>query len=427
MNTGTEMPTAKTGAIRSQAWRIFFVLCAGFVASQFFRVSNAVIAPELMLSLEISPEAMGVVTGAFFLAFAAAQLPAGVLLDRFGPRRTMSSLFVVAVAGSVVFALAQDAIGLIVGRALMGFGCGAGLMGSMVAISRWFPTSQFAQLSSLVYTVGGVGFLMATTPLAAVSGSIGWRGAFWAMAATTAALAVLLYFVVRDAPPGHILHHRPPETMKEILRGLKEVFANIDLRYIFALQLVNYGTVLAIVGLWGGPYLNDIHGLTGVTRGNVLLAFNLAMLAGVMVYSVAERWLNSRKWTIGAGGGISIALLGILALVPDLGLWPAIFLLVLFALVSAYIMLVHAHARAVLPDHIVGRGLTLQNLAVFLGVFAIQAVSGFIIGHFTEGQDAAPESAYRAVFGFLALLTLGALAIFLRIRDVRPREEIGQS
>ena len=90
-------------------------------------------------------------------------------------------------------------------------------------------------------------------------------------------------------------------------------------------------------------------------------------------------------------------------------------------------MLVHAHARAVLPDRIVGRGLTLQNLAVFLGVFAIQAVSGFIIGHFTEGQDAAPESAYRAVFGFLALLTLGALAIFLRIRDVRPREEIGQS
>ncbi len=426
MNTKSETPTAETGAIRGQAWRIFFVLCAGFVASQFFRVSNAVIAPELMRSLAISPEAMGVVTGAFFLSFAAAQLPAGILLDRFGPRRTMSSLFVVAVAGSVMFALAQDAIGLAVGRALMGFGCGAGLMGSLVAISRWFPTAQFARLSSLVYTVGGAGFLMATTPLAAVSGSIGWRGAFWAMAATTAALAMLLYCVVRDAPPGHVLHHRPPETMDEILRGLKEVFANLDLRYIFALQLVNYGTVLAIVGLWGGPYLNDVHGLTGVTRGNVLMALNLAMLVGVMVYSVAERWLNTRKWTIGAGGGISIVLLSILALVPDLGLWPAISLLVLFALVSAYIMLIHAHARAVLPDHIVGRGLTLQNLAVFLGVFAIQAASGFIIGHFAEGRDAAPETAYRAVFGFLALLTLAALTIYLRVRDVRPREEAGQ-
>ncbi len=426
MSTGTETPTARTEAIRGQAWRIFFVLCAGFVASQFFRVSNAVIAPELMRSLAISPEAMGVITGAFFLAFAAAQLPAGVLLDRFGPRRTMSSLFVVAVAGSVVFALAQDAIGLTVGRALMGFGCATGLMGSLVAISRWFPAAQFARLSSLVYIVGGAGFLMATTPLAAVSGSIGWRGAFWAMAATTAALAVLLYCVVRDAPPAHVLHHRPPETTKEILRGLKEVFANRDLRYIFALQLVNYGTVLAIVGLWAGPYLNDVHGLAGVPRGNVLLALNLAMLVGVMLFSVAERWLDTRKWTIGAGAGISIILLGVLASVPDLGLWPAIFLLVLFALASAYVMLIHAHARAVLPDHIVGRGLTLQNLAVFLGVFAIQAASGFIIGHFAEGRDAAPEIAYRAVFGFLALATLASLAIYLRIRDVRPRDEAGK-
>ncbi len=423
MNTGAETQAGPIEAMRGQAWRIFFVLCAGFVASQFFRVSNAVIAPELMRSLAISPEAMGVITGAFFLAFAAAQLPAGVLLDRFGPRRTMSSLFVIAVAGSVVFALAQDALGLTLGRALMGLGCAAGLMGSLVAISRWFPANQFARLSSLVYTIGGAGFLMATTPLAAVAGSVGWRGAFWMMAAATAALAVLLYAVVRDAPSGHVIHDRPPETANEIMRGLKEVFANRDLRYVCALQFVNYGTVLSIVGLWAGPYLNDVHGLAGVERGNVLLGLNLAMLVGVMGFSVAERWLNTRKWTIGGGAVLSIVLLAALAALPDLGRWAAIALLGLFALASAYIMLIHAHARAVLPDHIVGRGLTLQNLAVFLGVFAIQAASGFIIGQFPQDGGAAPETAYRAVFGFLAVMTLVALAIYVRIRDVRPREE----
>ena len=423
MGTETEMTAGGIAASPVQAWRIFFVLCAGFVASQFFRVSTAVIAPELMQGLAISPQAMGVITGSFFLAFAAAQLPAGVLLDRFGPRRTMSSLFAVAVAGSVVFALAQDAIGLTVGRTLMGFGCAAGLMGSLVAISRWFPAGQFARLSSLIYTIGGTGFLMATTPLAAASDWIGWRGAFWMMAVATAALAVLIYGVVRDAPTDHVIRHRSPETANEILRGLKEVFANRDLRYICALQFVNYGTVLAIVGLWAGPYLNDVHGLAGVTRGNVLLALNLAMLIGVMAFSVVERWLDSRKWTIGAGASASIVVLGVLASVPDLGLWPSISLLILFAFSSAYIMLIHAHARAVLPDHIVGRGLTLQNLAVFLGVFAIQTASGFIIGHFSDGRDAAPEIAYRAVFGFLSLLTLAALAIYLWIRDVRPREE----
>jgi len=414
---------AAPAAVSSQAWRIFIVLCAGFVASQFYRVSNAVIAPELMRSLSISPEAMGVITGVFFLAFAAMQLPAGVLLDRFGPRRTMSGLFVIAVAGSAAFAMADSAPGLILGRALMGVGCAAGLMGSLVAIARWFPQARFARLSSLVYTIGGIGFLLATTPLAAVSASIGWRGAFWMMAAATAILAALLYLVVRDAPSGHDIHQRPPETPGEIWRGLAEVLRNRDLWYVCAIQFVNYGTVLAVIGLWAGPYLNDVHGLKGVERGNFLLALNVSTLVGVMAFSSVERWLNSRKWAIGGGAIISAALLGVLALVPGLGLWPATALLLLFGLTSAHIMLIHAHARAVLPDRVVGRGLTLQNLAVFLGVFVIQSISGLIVGDFSAGQATAPEEAYRAVFGFLAAVTVVALVIYLRIRDVRPREE----
>ena len=99
----------------------------------------------------------------------------------------------------------------------------------------------------------------------------------------------------------------------------------------------------------------------------------------------------------------------------------------LFALASAYIMLIHAHARALLPDHLVGRGLTLQNLAVFLGVFAIQAATGVIVGHFTEAGGAAPEIAYRAVFGFLAAITLIAVAIYLRANDVATRNAEGGS
>ena len=114
--------------IARQAYSIYAVLCAGFLASQFYRVSNAVIAPELMRELSITPEAMGFVTGIFFLVFAAAQLPVGILLDRYGLRRTMSGLFLIAVLGSIVFALAEDVFWLAVGRGLMGLGCAAGLL-----------------------------------------------------------------------------------------------------------------------------------------------------------------------------------------------------------------------------------------------------------------------------------------------------------
>lgn len=412
-------------AVGKQAYVIFAVLSAGFLASQFFRVSNAVIAPELMRGLAISAEQMGIITGTFFLAFAAAQIPAGVLLDRFGPRRTMSALFIIAVAGSAVFAMADDVVGLGAGRGLIGVGCAAGLMGSLVAIARWFPPDRFAAMSSLLYTLGGAGFLLATTPLAWASDTIGWRGAFWVMAAVTAMLAVLLYMVVHDAPAGHDAHQREPETAGEIWAGLKQVVSR-QILYICAIQFVNYGTVLAVVGLWAGPYLNDVHGLDGVARGNVLLLFNVAMLVGVMSFSVIERWIGSRKWTIGSGAIVSAVLLLALAVLRDVSLSVAVILLVLFALSSAYVMLIHAHARALLPDHLVGRGLTLQNVAVFLGVFVIQSVTGVIVGSFDATAAAAPDAAYQAVFGFLAAITLVAVGIYLCANDVKTAAAIEQ-
>ena len=411
-----------TGTMSSgQPWiaaRILAVLCVAFMASQFFRVSNAVIAPELMRSLSISTEAMGVITGAYFLAFGIMQIPTGMLLDRFGPQRTMSGLFVIAASGSAVFAIAEGGVGLTLGRALIGIGCAAGLMGTLVAVSRWYPQERFATLSGVVYVVGGAGVLFATTPLAAAADAIGWRGAFWAMAAITLALAVMLLAVVRDAPPGQDVASAR-ETFGEMLEGVRAVCANRQLWHVCAIQFVNYGTIIAIVGLWAGPYLNDVHGLQGVLRGNVLFAINLAMLAGVLGYGVLERKLGSRKRTIVGGSVASAAILLILAFWPGIGLGPATGLLIALALTSAHIMLNHAHARAVLPDHLVGRGLTLQNVAVFFGAATMQSTTGLIVGRFTEIGEAAPDVAYRSVFGFLALMIVMSVLLYLPARDIR--------
>ena len=402
------------------ATRMLAVLCAAFMASQFFRVSNAVIAPELMRTLAITSEAMGVITGAYFLAFGIMQIPTGMLLDRFGPRRTMSGLFVMAAAGSAVFAMAEGVVGLTAGRALIGVGCAAGLMGLLVTISRWYPQERFARLSSMVYVVGGAGVLFATTPLAAAADTIGWRGAFWVMAVVTLGFAAMIFSIVRDAPPGQDVESAR-ETFAEMLGGVRAASANRQLWHVCAIQFVNYGTILAIVGLWAGPYLNDVHGLQGVVRGNVLFVINLAMLAGVLGYGVLERRLRSRKRAIAGGSVASAVVLVVLAVWPDIGLWPAIGLLVAFTLTSAHIILNHAHARALLPDHLVGRGLTLQNVAVFFGVATMQSATGFIVGRFTEVGEAAPDVAYRSVFGFLALMIVISLLLYLPVRDIEVR------
>ena len=400
------------------AARMLAVLCAAFMASQFFRVSNAVIAPELMRTLSISSEAMGVITGAFFFAFGIMQIPTGILLDRFGPRRTMSGLFVIAAAGSAVFATAEGTAGLVAGRALIGIGCAAGLMGMLVTIARWYPPERFAKLSSMVYVVGGAGVLFATTPLAAAADTIGWRGAFWAMTGITLGFAAMLFAMVRDAPPGREVESAG-ETFAQMLGGVREVSRNRQLWHVCAIQFVNYGSIIAVIGLWAGPYLNDIHGLRGVARGNVLFVINVSMLAAVIGYGVVERRLHSRKRAIAGGSVASAAILLILAFWSGIGTWPAIALLTAFAVASGHIMLNHAHARAVLPDHLVGRGLTLQNVAVFFGVATMQSVTGLIIGRFTEVGAAAPDIAYRSVFGFLAVMIVVSLLLYLPVRDIR--------
>ena len=413
------MNHASTAPDRARiAARMLAVLCAAFMASQFFRVSNAVIAPELMRTLAISSEAMGVITGAFFFAFGIMQIPTGILLDRFGPRRTMSGLFVIAAAGSAVFATAEGTAGLVAGRALIGVGCAAGLMGMLVAIARWYPPERFAKLSSMVYVVGGAGVLFATTPLAAAADTIGWRGAFWAMTGITLGFAAMLFAMVRDAPPGREIESAG-ETFRQMLGGVREVSRNRQLWHVCAIQFVNYGSIIAVIGLWAGPYLNDIHGLQGVARGNVLFVINVSMLAAVIGYGVVERRLRSRKRAIAGGSVASAAILLVLAFWPSIGTWPAVVLLVAFAVTSGHIMLNHAHARAVLPDHLVGRGLTLQNVAVFFGVATMQSVTGLIIGRFTQVGEAAPDIAYRSVFGFLAVMIVVSLALYLPVRDIR--------
>ena len=402
-----------------RASQSFAVVAIAYIVCQFYRVSNAVIAPELMRSLSISPEAMGLVTGLFFFAFAAMQIPTGILLDRFGPRLTMAGLLALAAGGSAIFALADSVPALMFGRASIGVGCAAGLMGGLVIISRWYPPERFATMSSWLFTIGGVGTLLATTPLAAISDWIGWRGAFWLMAAATLLMAALIVLLVRDRPGTDHDARAQGESLAQIRHGLATVIKNRQLWHVSALQFVSYGALLTIAGLWGGPYLNDVHELGGVARGNVLLTINIATLCGVMAYSMIERRVGSRKRTIIGGALMSAALLLVLAMVPRLGLITAVALLTVFSFVGAYVMLLHSHARALLPDHLIGRGLTLQNLAVFLGIATLQSTSGYIVGAYTQGSSGAPELAYRWVFAALAGVILIAVAAYAPVRDVR--------
>ena len=411
-------PNAEPDATPPYARWIIFATAPLVILSQFFRSSNAVIAPNLMSDLSMSAEDIGVLSSSFFFVFAAMQIPLGVLLDRFGARMIMSGLMLLAVAGSLCFAAAQTLSGLIVGRLLIGTGCAGLMVGSLVILSRWYPPARFAGAMATLFALANAGSLAATLPLAASVTAWGWRATFVALAALSAVLAAFFFLIARDAPPDHPYHDRDPESLLQVARGLAKIVGLRDLCLVFPMVAVGYASFISIVGLWGGPYLYEVYGLDSIARGNVLSLMALSMIAGTLVYGRLDRRFTSRRALTTAGGCISALFLLFLALDPGGPLWQTTALLCVFSFFGAYSLVVMAHGLALFPDELAGRGTTALNTALMGGAAIIQAVTGSIVESFTHHHGAAATTAYAALFAILAGLTLAALFVYRRARDV---------
>jgi len=404
---------------------IVTTLATAYVASHFFRASNVTIGLDLMRDLAIGPEALGALTGAFFFGFAAMQIPCGFFFDRFGPRHTVVGMLIVATLGGIIFTLATTWPILLTGRVLMGAGFGAMLIGSMVVISRWFPPDRFSTLTAMVLSIGLLGNLAATTPLAWASQEIGWRGVFGAAVVFTALAAVAVWLVVRDAPPGHPFLDRAPEPPRQMLQGLMEVLRNPRLRPILALNFCSYACTFTVQGLWGGPFLREVHGLSAIEAGNVLLGAVIAYQFGMLAFGPLDRLLDTRKWIAVGGNLVTVSLLAILALASQPPIWVPVGAILVMGFFSAASTMVLTHGRGIIPDRLIGRGMTTLNTAVMLGVACMQSLSGIIVGAFEPLADGArTETAYRALFAVLTVVLIVAVAIYCRSQDVKPSDEM---
>ncbi|MBT4109225.1 MAG: MFS transporter, partial [Pelagibacterales bacterium] len=191
---------------KNQFFYIMLVLCAGYTVSQFLRTSIGVLSPNLMIGFNINPNDMGLLGGVFFLSFAVFQIPAGILIDRYGPRMVMTITIFFAVIGSILFALSNSFNDLLIGRILMGLGCSICLMGSLVLITRWADRNSFSKLAGIILAIGGLGGLLATTPLSFLSELYGWKLSFWIASAITFIVMILYYTVLKDTREGMSLN-----------------------------------------------------------------------------------------------------------------------------------------------------------------------------------------------------------------------------
>ncbi len=399
------------------ATRIMWLAAGMTGMSQLHRASLSALGPDIAAELGMAPAALGAAGSAFFAALLVAQIPVGIALDRIGPRRLVAGLSLLAFCGALAEASAQSATGLWLARFLVGLGCSASFMSSVVLSARWRQGAAATTMLTRTFAISQAGLLLAGAPLAFLALWLGWRGAMLCTAGLMAAMAALWWWGVRDAP---VPSGRAPESIWAALRGQFTVWATPGLPRLLSMHLVAYAAMATVVAVWASPYLADVHGLGAARRGQVLLAMVLGLPAGLLAMPWLMRITGSRRRVVIGSALATAACLGGLALLPGLSVAGAVALLTGLCLTSGYPVLVVAENRDLFPDHMAGRAATTLNLAQVLGSAALPILVGAIIGLWPDSAGARPEAAYRAGFAALAAaLCMGAAGYAWLPRAVR--------
>lgn len=399
-------------------WVVIFCALV-FAIGQFHRAAGGILSPVLAEDLQLSASALGSVIGAMFIATMAMQIPAGVALDRFGPRRVLPLMLGVAGIGSLIFSRAVELEWVYAGRILLGIGFASSSAAAHILFSRWFPHDRFAQVSGIMVAIGGVGGLTGTYPLATVVEVIGWRPALLAVGLFTLAVAILGSITIRNAPP-HV--PRPvfqPTGWWTMLDGFREISGNRDFFRLLAMSTVAFAPITTVAGLWGGPYFQEVHDFDTQEAGAVLFALFLMTMIGGLVFGPLDRLLGTRKKVV-LGGAIGSAFcVGAVAGIGNLPPAAAIVLLLGMTLFQNFYLTLNAHNRALVGDHLVGRASTLLTVAAVGGIPVMQSGFGIALD-WGRSTGLTIEQSYRLGFGFIAASVLVAGLIYAWAEDRKP-------
>ncbi len=343
-----------------------------------------------------------------------------MLIDRFGPRFTMVLSTAIAVAGCIVFALGPDLNTLILGRVLMAIGCSSFYVAPLAIYSRWFKPKYFSTVVGVQLGLSGIGLLAATVPLAYAAATIGWRPSFIIVAALAGLSGLIVLWWVSDDPPGAKTPDHKKENFSESLRGLVAVTRTPSFWPIFAMHLTNYAVIITILGLWGGPYLAHVYGQDLETRGFYLLVLAIASTVSVFIWGPADRLFGNYRTPVLFGSSLTLAMLIWIALAGKMSGGILLLWFALYGLVTGYPPLLTAQGRALFPPQLVGRGLTLFNLATMGGVFVFQAATGAVIEWIAPNQTVYPLAAYQAAFGMQAVLLAISIGCYFLAKPI-PR------
>jgi len=395
-----------------------------FFIAFFHRVAPGVIAKDLMQAFGATGTLIGLLSSTYFYSYAGFMIPGGVLIDAYGVRRVVGAGGAVMGLGTLAMAFASATWVLFAGRFLVGLGATVTFVGVLKVATLWFAAARFGTLAALSATVGILGSLVATAPLAWLAAAAGWRGAFASVGAVTLVMAAVCVWLVRDRPEGAGAE-APASGLREVTRGMLEVLANRHTWPPFLTFFFLYSAMGNLM-LWTVPFMRDIYGLSTTAAAAQASAMSLALL----VFAPLTGWLSDRvmhrrkaPYTMLAAG------LGALwvVLVLTLGTLPLAAIFALFfgmGIFGAVFVLTWPIGREVNPPHLAGVAVAVVNLGGFLGAALTQGPLGAVLdarwaGALVDGARTYALEAYRAAFAVCAGFVLAAALLSLLLQETR--------
>jgi predicted MFS family arabinose efflux permease len=376
---------------------------AGYYVSYLYRMVNAVLAPTLAAEFGLSAGGLGLLSSVYFLSFALFQLPLGLLLDRFGPRRVNATLLLVAAAGGAWFALADSAGAAIAARALIGLGVSACLMASLTAFVLWYPPERISTMNGIAFAAGAVGAMTATVPLELLLRVWDWRQVFMLLVAANLAVSLVLWLWVPDRSGSH-----RRETFKNQIKQLGQLLRDPAFIRLGVCLGLSQSAAVSLQTLWIAPWLRDVAGYSQAEVARGLLAVNVAMLVGYLGFGrAADAWLRRGRNPFGllvAGVALSALSLGLIVFgVHSLLLWCA------FVAAGTGVVLGYSILSRRYPKEMAGRANTGVNVLGFVGMFTGQWGIGLMLDRWPQSAAGYAPEAYPWALGAVWAAQLAGL------------------
>jgi sugar phosphate permease len=433
MAQAKELTQAMIRKTLSYRYAVYAVVALAYFLVYFHRTSTAVMAPDLVTAFGIAPTAIGLFGSMYFYAYAIGQLPAGILADRWGARKTMSIFIVVAGVGAILFGRAGSFNTALVARFMVGLGVGFIYVPAMRILADWFKKDEFATYTGILVAVGNAGSLASAAPLVALMAAIGWRNSMTSVGIVSLVVAVILYMFVRNKPTDvggasiadiqGIPISSP--TPIGIGAGLGIVVRTYNVWTIAVMFFVWYGTIMGFQGLWAGPYLMNVYHLTKVEAGNILMIIPIGLIFGCPIAGIiADKWIKSKKKVLMIGAALNILTwIPLVFMIDSMSLSFIRVLLLVYGFFGGFYVVLFANVKENIDLRIAGTTIGFVNVFGFVGGAIYQQIMAGLIAQAPVTNNIIATSGFKSAFGLCLVTLVIALVFFATQKEKKEFKE----